>query len=149
MKMFSVHVNMGAVVSKAVQNIDKYDAEKQKKIRKVIADGTKNVKSRALQMTPKGPTGNLKKGIKDHLVGDGREGIVLSTAPHAHLLEYGTGNRLTYPVQKKALRITWNGKVGWARGYISSGKVKERHILKNAADQEWPRIVNEMERALK
>lgn len=149
MKMFSIRVNMGDVISKAVRDIDKYDAEKQKKIRKVIADGTKETKSRALQLAPKGPTGNFKKGIKDHLVGDGREGIVMSTAPHSHLVEYGTDNRITYPVHKKALKITWKGKVGWARGYISSGKMKAQHVLKNAVNREWPRIMRSMEKALK
>lgn len=149
MKMFSVRVNMGEVISKAVRDIDKCDTEKQKKIRKVIAGGTKNTKIRAVQLAPRGPTGNLKKGIKDHLVGDGREGIVMSTAPHSHLVEYGTESRITYPVRKKALKITWKGKTGWARGYISSGKMPARHILKNAAEKEWPRIVKSMESALK
>lgn len=149
MKMFSVRVNMGEVIFKAVRDIDKYDTEKQKKIRKVIAGGTKNTKIRAVQLAPRGPTGNLKKGIKDHLVGDGREGIVMSTAPHSHLVEYGTESRITYPVRKKALKITWKGKTGWARGYISSGKMPARHILKNAAEKEWPRIVKSMESALK
>ena len=149
MKMFSVRVNMGEVISKAVRDIDKCDAEKQKRIRKVIADGTKNTKTRAVQLAPRGPTGNLKKGIKDHLVGDGREGLVMSVAPHSYLVEYGTGSRITYPVRKKALKITWKGKTGWARGYISSGKMPARHILKNAAEKEWPRIVKSMENALK
>lgn len=79
MKMFSVHVNMGEIISKAARDIDKYDAEKQKKIRKVIADGTKDTKIRAVQMAPKGPTGKLKKGIKDHLVSGGREGSTYKT----------------------------------------------------------------------
>ena len=150
MKMFSVHVNMGEIISKAARDIDKYDAEKQRKIRKVIADGTKDTKIRAVQMAPRGPTGNLKKGITDHLVSGGREGIVMSTAPHAHLVEYGTaGSRLTYPVHKKALKITWNGKTGWARGYISSGKMPARHVLKRAAEREWPQIVQSMEKAMK
>lgn len=149
MKMFSVRVNMDEVISKAVRDIDKYDNVKQKKIRKVITDGTKEIKTRALQLAPKGPTGNLRKGIKDHLVGDGREGIVMSTAPHSHLVEYGTENRITYPVQKKALKITWKGKSGWARGYISSGKMPARHVLRNAAEKEFPRIAKSMEEALK
>ena len=149
MKMFSVHVNMGEIISKAARDIDKYDAEKQKKIRKVIADGTKDTKIKAVQLAPKGPTGNLKKGIKDHLVGDGREGIVMSTAPHSHLVEYGTDPRITYPIRKKALKITWNGKTGWARGYISSGKMPARHVLKRAAEREWPKIVQSMEKAMK
>lgn len=149
MKMFEIRVNMREVVSKAVQDIDRYDADKQKKIRKVIADGTKDTKTRAVQLAPKGPTGNLKKGIKDHLVGDGREGIVMSTAPHSHLVEYGADNRITYPVLRKALKITWKGKTGWARGYISSGKMPARHVLKRAAEREWPKIVQSMEKAMK
>ena len=62
--MFTIKVNMGSVISNAIRDIDKYDAEKQKKIRKVIADGTKAVRDRAVQAAPKGPTGKLRKGIK-------------------------------------------------------------------------------------
>lgn len=149
MKMFEIRVNMGEVISKAVKDIDKYDVAKQKKIKKVIADGTKETKARALQLAPKGPTGNLKKGIKGHLVDGGREGIVMSTAPHSHLVEYGTDPRITYTVRKKALKITWNGKTGWARGYIGSGKMPARHVLKRAAEREWPKIVQSMEKAMK
>lgn len=101
MKMFSVHVNMGAVVSKAVQNIDKYDAEKQKKIRKVIADGTKNAKSRALQMTPKGPTGNLKKASRITLSVMGEKGLFCLPL-HMHIcLNTGQGTVSHTPSRKK------------------------------------------------
>jgi hypothetical protein len=46
---------------------------------------------------PIGPTGNLRKGVKTKLKDTKGEttGTVLSTAPHAHLWEYGTVNRKT------------------------------------------------------
>jgi HK97 gp10 family phage protein len=146
---FTVRVNMGSVISKAVRDIDKYDAEKQGRIRKVIADGTKAVRDRAVQTAPKGPTGRLRKGIKSSVVGDGREGIVTSTAPHSPLVELGTDVRVTLPRRAKALRFTWNGKVRYSRGALNTGRMKPQHFLKNAANQEWPHIVKNMEDALK
>lgn len=147
--MFTIKVNMGSVISQAVRDIDKYDAQKQQKIRKVIADGTKAVRDRAVQTAPKGPTGKLRKGIKSSLVGDGREGLVTSTAPHSALVEYGTDNRVTYPRKSKVLKFTWKGKVRYFRSVLKSGKMKPQKFLKKAADSEWPHIVKNMEDALK
>ena len=147
--MFTIKVNMGSVISNAIRDIDKYDAKKQKKIRKVIADGTKAVRDRAVQTAPKGPTGKLRKGIKSSVVGDGREGLVTSTAPHSALVEYGTDNRLTYSRKGKVLKFTWKGKVRYYRGILKSGKMKPKPFLKKAADSEWPNIVRNMEDALK
>lgn len=147
--MFKIRVNMGSVISNAIRDIDKYDAEKQKRIRKVIADGTKNVRDRAAKMAPKGATGKLRKGIKSSMVGDGREGIVTSTAPHSTLVEYGTDDRLTYARKGKVLKFTWKGKVRYFRGVLKSGKMKPQPFLKKAADTEWPHIVKNMEDALK
>ena len=138
--MFTIKVNMGSVISNAIRDIDKYDAKKQKKIRKVIADGTKAVRDRAVQTAPKGSTGKLRRGIKSSLVGDGREGLVTSTAPHSALVEYGTDNRLTY---------SRKGKIRYYRGILKSGKMKPKPFLKKAADSEWPNIVRNMEDALK
>ena len=50
---------------------------------------------------PQGPTGNLKKGVRIVRVkGDGHRvlSIVKSTAPHAHLYEYGTRRQPARPV---------------------------------------------------
>ncbi len=147
--VFSIRVNMGSVISKVLKDIDKYDADKQKRIRKVIAEGTKKVRERAIQLAPKGPTGNLKKGIKSFLVGDGREGTVTSTAPHSALVEFGTGNRVTLPRRKKALRFTWKGKVSYYRGVLKAGRMKPQPFLRKAADKEWRHIVKAMEDAVK
>mgnify|MGYP002869266933 CR=1 FL=1 len=146
---FTVRVNMGAVISKAVRDIDSYDAEKQKRIRQVIADGTKAVRDRAVQAAPKGPTGKLRKGIRSSLVGDGREGIVTSTAPHSALVELGTGDRLTYSRKGRILKFTWKGRVRYRKGPVNTGRMKPQRFLRKAADQEWPRIVRHMEDALK
>ncbi len=147
--IFTVRVNMGEVISRAVRDIDKYDAEKQKRIRKVIADGTKTVRDRARQVAPKGPTGKLRQGIKSSLVGDGREGIVTSTAPHSPLVELGTGDRVTYARKGWILKFTWKGKVRYYKGPLNTGRMKPQKFLRKAADQEWPRIVKNMEDALK
>ena len=50
---------------------------------------------------PQGPTGNLKKGVRIVRVkGDGHRvlSIVKSTAPHAHLYEYGTRRQPARPL---------------------------------------------------
>lgn len=51
---------------------------------------------------PKGPTGNLKRGVRVHRVKqtDGHRvlAIVKSTARHAHLYEYGTRRQPARPV---------------------------------------------------
>jgi len=50
---------------------------------------------------PQGPTSNLKKGVRIVRVkGDGHRvlSIVKSTAPHAHLYEYGTRRQPARPV---------------------------------------------------
>lgn len=50
---------------------------------------------------PQGPTGNLKKGVRRVRVkGDGHRvlAIAKSTAPHAHLYEYGTRRQPARPV---------------------------------------------------
>lgn len=149
MTAFTIKVNMGSVISKAVRDIDKFDAEKQKKIRKVIADGTKDVRDKAMELAPKGPTGRLRKGVKSTLVNGEREGIVTSTAPHSALVEYGSNLRVTLPRRKKVLKFTWKGKTVWARGAIGTGRMPKKPFLKPAADKVWPKIVKSMEDALK
>ena len=50
---------------------------------------------------PQGPTGNLKKGVRIVRVkGDGHRvlSVAKSTAPHAHLYEYGTRRQPARPV---------------------------------------------------
>lgn len=50
---------------------------------------------------PEGPTGNLRKGVRIvRAKGQGHRalGIVKSTAPHAHLYEYGTRRQPARPV---------------------------------------------------
>jgi len=50
---------------------------------------------------PQGPTGNLKKGVRIVRVKGGGHrvlSIVKSTAPHAHLYEYGTRRQPARPV---------------------------------------------------
>ena len=50
---------------------------------------------------PEGPTGNLKRGVRViRAKDDGHRalGIVKSTAPHAHLYEYGTRRQPARPV---------------------------------------------------
>lgn len=50
---------------------------------------------------PQGPTGNLKRGVRIvRAKGDGHRalGIVKSTAPHAHLYEYGSRRQPARPV---------------------------------------------------
>lgn len=148
MTAFTIKVNMGSVISQAIRDIDRFDAEKQKRIRKIIADGTKDVRDKAVERAPRGPSGRLKKGIRDSIIHDGREGLVTSTAPHSALVEYGSNLRVTLPRRRKALKFTWKGKVVWVGGAIGTGRMPKRSFLKPAADRVWPKIVRSMEDAL-
>ena len=148
MTAFAIKVNMGSIISQAVRDIDRFDAEKQKKIRKVIADGTKDVRDKAVELAPKGPSGRLRKGIKSSLINGEKEGIVTSTAPHSALVEFGSNVRVTLPRRKKALKFAWKGRTVWARGALNTGKMPRKPFLKPAAEKVWPKIVRSMEDAL-
>lgn len=139
-KMFS-----GEVVKKAANDIKRYDKEMQGKIRNVIAKGTIAVMKAAIIKAPMGPTGSLKAGIHSEMEREKPQGIVKSDAPHSHLVEFGTVERIASndPRKgKKAMRI--NDK--FVSGVIRTGKMPKRPFMRPAMMQERGKIENEMEK---
>jgi len=63
----------------------------------VMMEGAKIIAAAAKANAPKGPTGNLKKGIKAKFLRQisnfPRSAAAVSNAPHDHLVEYGTAPR--------------------------------------------------------
>lgn len=142
-KMFS-----GKIIQKAAMDIKRYDQETQKKIRNVIAKGTVSIMKAAIAKAPMGLTGELKAGIRSELEQKKPQGIVKSDAPHSHLVEFGTAERLTWndPRRgKKAMRI--NGD--FVSGTIRTGKMPKKPFMRPAMMQERDKIENEMERVFK
>ena len=76
------------------------------KVQPVLMEGAKIIAADAKRRAPKGPTGNLKKGIKAKFLRQigayPRSAAVVSNAPHDHLVEYGTAPR----TQKTTGRFT-------------------------------------------
>lgn len=76
------------------------------KVEPVMMEGAKIIADAARAAAPKGPTGNLKKGIKAKFLKpislQPRSAAAVSNAPHDHLVEYGTAPR----TQKKTGRYT-------------------------------------------
>lgn len=89
-----------------------------------IDEQSKKLAARVRQKTPKGPTGKLKKSWRKTKARPKKgtiRGEVKSSAPHAHLIEYG--------------HIIKNRKNGPALGFVAG-----QHILKTSLDQldrEW------------
>lgn len=82
--------------------------ELQQEARAEIIRTTEGAAAELRAVYPVGDTGNLRRGVKTKLREKRGEttGTVLSTAPHAHLWEYGTVNRKT--------------EKGWNRGRMPS-----------------------------
>lgn len=62
-------------------------------------------------------TGELESSIKVHSIQKGKEAIIIATAPHANIIEYGRGP--VTPVKKKMLRF-----VGYRGEYVFTKKVR-------------------------
>lgn len=108
-----------------VRGLDKYtekmftrlSKEYPKEAEKLLKQQVGKCKAEALARTPKGPTGNLRKGWKHKFkTKKGHQfGVVMNSAPHAHLIENG--------------HITKNG--GWVEG---------KHMLENTMTHQQPSI---------
>lgn len=63
----------------------------------VVQATARQVAEEVVTNYPRGKTGNLKSGVRVTVEGSAVSvrGIVKSTAPHAHLFEYGTARRQT------------------------------------------------------
>ena len=146
-KPFTISMGLENVVYKATQDIARYDANTRKGIQDAIRKGTLDTASEAIHMAPYGPTGNLKAGIKTELKGGMyASGKVISTAPHSHLVEFGTGPRIVAPKRRQALKLA-NGD--FVKGNIYAGKMKKAPFMKPAAMKTKPSIEAAVEEVLK
>ncbi|WP_196602160.1 HK97-gp10 family putative phage morphogenesis protein [Pectinatus frisingensis] len=141
-----IYANIEEGVFKATAQIEKYDAATQEKIKAAIKNGTTAVFEQAVRNAPMSATGNLKKGIKmeTNTNYSYASGIVKSTAPHSHLVEFGTRRRIVYPVRRKAMVI--NGH--FVKGYVNNGAMPKKPFLRPAIDKERPGIEESIKKVL-
>lgn len=135
--------NMGDEVQKAFRDIDRYDEKAQAKIRTAIRSGTENI-MRGAKSRIHVHTGNLMKSVSMEYDEKHNRGFVKSDAPHAHLLEKGTMAAFIVPKKKKALKIG----ARFAASAFTVAK-RARPFMKPAFDQEKPKIIREVEEAVK
>ena len=107
------------------------------KVEPIMMEGAKIVADAAKSNAPKGPTGNLKKGIRAKFLRQisnyPRSAAAVSNAPHAYLVEYGSPGRY----KKKA------GK-GVRKMGSSSGPMPANPYFRNAVDTNKGRVQNQI-----
>ena len=144
---FKIYANIDQAVYKATADISNYSTEIREKIRAEVQTGCANIRDRAIRGAPKGETGNLAAGIKMEMSPRGASGVIKSTAPHSHLVEFGTGVRITMnrPTgHKRAMVINGN----FVRGMIRTGKMPKRPFMRPAVEAEKPNIEEAIKKVL-
>lgn len=144
-KSIKIFANIKEVAFRAMVDVQKYDEETQKKIRKATRDGVAAVHATAIRAAPIRVTGNLRRGIVQEFDEKTCSGKVRATAPHSHLVEFGTRERVTAPLRKKALKIA----EGFVRGFTFTGKMPKKPFLRPAMEKERTAIEANIERAVK
>ena len=106
-----------------VQGIEELEAQLKEMIRQfdkeevdpILIDGGKVLAAAVKSKAPRGPTGNLKKGIvakQLNRIGDNPKtafvGINYRRAPHAHLVEFGTSHSRPHPFFRPAVDANWD-----------------------------------------
>lgn len=146
-----IKMNLDKATYQATADINKYDESTREGIKRVIADGVQSTYETAVRLAPYGTTGNLKTGIKKEVRGS--YGVVKSTSPHSHLVEFGTGPRIVGPVRRMALKLprvdSTMGWPGYVRGDIYNGKMPKAPFMKPAAEENKPKIEAAMQEVLK
>ena len=110
-------------ISIEVQGVDELEAQLKEmikqfdpdKVEPIIYDGAQVIAKAAKNNAPRGPTGNLKKGIvakQLNRIGNNPRsalaGINYRRAPHAGLVEYGTKKARPHPFFRPAVDANWN-----------------------------------------
>lgn len=145
-KPFTISMNLAQAVYDATRNIEKYDHDTRKAIQDVIQRGTHSTLEEAVKLAPYGATGNLKAGITEEFKGGMyARGKVKSTAPHSHLVEFGSGPRIVAPKKRQTLKLPDGGFV---KGDIYNGKMPKAPFMRPAAEKTKPMIEHEMEEVL-
>ena len=91
-----------------IDNIKKYDEETQVKVGTVINNSLKAIAKGMRSRLPKKMTGNLRRGIKKSFSKKKLVGSARATAPHSHLIEFGTKPHAISARRKKVLAIKGN-----------------------------------------
>lgn len=116
---------------------------KKANMRKAMKAALRPTQAAAQAAAPKGPRGNLQKSIvvtsllkkSQRVGGQDRSAIhmyVGSTAPHAHLVEFGTAER---ELKKDAVvKIKGTGQIISRKAGDSTGRVRPNPFLRNAWD---------------
>lgn len=135
MKTIKITMRTNGEVKAAIQSIGTHSEIVNNNISRVIARATKAVASEAIRRAPAGPTGNLKRGITYTI--EPNYGDVLSKAPHSHLIEFGTGERIVYPVPKKGPKHAMRMPDGrFVKGDIYNGKMAKHPFLRPALESQ-------------
>lgn len=140
-----IFANIKEEVFRAMVDVQKYDEQTQRAIRKATRDGVAAVYDAAIRAAPIRATGNLRRGIEQAFDEKTCAGQVRATAPHAHLVEFGTRERVTAPLRKKALKIN----AGFVRGWTFTGKMPKKPFMRPAIEKERANIESSIERAMK
>ena len=77
-------------VAAITNKIGKYSAETDARLDNVVNGSLKNIAAGARRRIPNGKTKNLRKGLKKSFSKKKHTGTVKETAPHGHLVEFGT-----------------------------------------------------------
>lgn len=142
-----IRMSMGEAVLKATRDIDGYTSRVQTGIVRTIANGTQAVYSAAVRMAPRGPTGNLKAGLTYRL--SGVSGMVMSRAPHSHLVEFGTEPRITYRQVKKGTKHAMRLPDGrFVKGDIYNGRMPKKPFMRPAYMTERDNIEAQMKKVI-
>ena len=104
-------------LDEALKGIEAYEKEVLARVAEVTERRTKAIFDKAMSNVPVGPTGNLKSSGKMEVEATDRWvfGRVGFSAPHAHLLEFGTVNAPAHPFLTPAFESE-------ARGYEADVK---------------------------
>ena len=144
-KEIRIYANIREEVFRVMVDVRKYDEKTQAAIKKATKEGIQAVHAAAVRAVPIRATGNLRKGIKQKFDEATCSGEVRAEAPHSHLVEFGTRERVTAPLRKKALKIA----EGFVRGFTFTGKMPKKPFLRPAMEKERTAIEANIERAVK
>jgi HK97 gp10 family phage protein len=141
--MFRIHTNLDKEIYNAIKNIKTYDDSKQKEIRNIVREGTKDVMQEAIRKAPF-RTGKLKASITMEFDYDKAQGVVKAKAPHVHLVEFGAKATTSTPNRKKAL-MAGNKFFKFALIPVRA----ERPFMRPAIEKEKPEIERKIREVLK
>lgn len=145
-------------LDEAIKDLESYDTESGKKIRKAISRGGRKVASQARFRVPV-RSGKLKKFIKARFDANRIESVVKAGTRYAHLVEYGAAATAVRAKRQKNLVMRWYDRAGRARfaamGKSPTGgtvKIPKRHaqpFMEPSFRSVKPRIISEIAKVLK